>query len=240
MILNISVTTKFGIVFLLPPLITISLMLGGVHYFYGITPELFLDLIPALISTAAVLLLVWERLRESLIKDLKWFHDNVLFKLYSEFSPYRELYHIQPKGFKKLRADLEEYGQSMLLHLYPGDLPEMLDKFLGLNEDFSPKLEKIEDWATKELGSHYAFRKFLYYLGIESFHSYNSKPVEDAHRDGAQELKQKQPEVVNGAIDLFQKMGETRAQIYNSLDDFIKDNKLRLEAKPSYVGYPRY
>jgi len=239
-----AVTTKFGIIFLLAPFVvavsffsTLYLLL---YLLYRITPDLSPDLVPNLISMALVWLLVWERLRGSLIKDLKWFHRYVLFKLYSKFQPKMSLYHVQPNGFKKLRADLEEYSRSILrLRLYPRELPEMIDEFLELNEDFSPKLEKIEKWGKKELGGHYTFRKFLYYLGIEPvLYSVYSKAVEDAHRDGAQRLLQEQPDLVEGTINLLQKMGERNEQIHDLLEDFMKDNKLSLEKEKLYTGYP--
>lgn len=232
MILNMSVTTKFGIIFLLAPFVILTSFFYAFHFLYGITPDLFPDLAPNLISTSVVLLLVWERLRGSLLKDLKWFHKYVLFKLYHKFQPKMDLYYIRKRDFERLRTDLEEYGRSMGLHLYPGKLLEMIDKFLELNEDFSPKLEKIEEWGQKELLSHYSLLTFLHYLGIEpALYSSPSKPVEDAFRDVAQELIQKQPELINGAKDLLQKMRETRKQIYDLLEDFIKDNKLRLEKR---------
>jgi len=176
-----------------------------------------------------VWLLVWERLRGSLIKDLKWFHKYVLFKLYDGFGR-TDLYYVEKKKFKRLRDDLEEYGRSMGLQLYPRELPEMIDTFLEFYEDFSPKLEKIHEWGQKELLSHYSHYTFLYYLGIQPvIYSFPSGTVEEAFRNVAQELKQKQPELVNGAKDLLQKMRETREQIHELLEDFIKDNKLRLE-----------
>jgi len=235
-----SVTTKFAIVFLLPFLIAISLMLGGVHYFYGITQELFLDLIPALISTAAVVLLVWERLRGSLRGDLAWFHHFFLFKLYNEFKPKMDLYHIRNDPIRRVRANLEEYGRSILrLRLYPGKLPEMLDKFLELNKEFSPKLEKLEEWGQKEGLGSYGLETFLYFLGIEpELHTSPSYTVEEGFRAVAQEFKEKQPELVPGIIDLLQKMEETREQIHDLLDDFIKDNKLRLERERFYIPRP--
>lgn len=201
-------------------------MFGGVHCFYGITPELFLDLIPALISSAAVILLVWERLRGSLIKDLKWFHKYVLFKLYNSFRPSLSLYYDPQEGIKRLRSDLEEYGRSMGLHLYPGELPEMLDDFLSKHDEFRAKQEKICGLARKEHKREIRPWPLFYYLKFKP--ALLSNPNERM-RKVAQKLLQEEPELVQESKNLLKNLELSGKQTHELLDDFIKDNKLRLE-----------
>lgn len=226
-----SVGSKLALLVLALPMVILLSTNFAAFYFYKVETD-----VSALISSTVVILLVWERLRGSLRRDLRWFHKYVLFGLYSKIQPKMHLYHIETKPIKRLRADLVEYGRSMGLHLYPKELPEMIDKFLELNEDFSPKLKKIEEWGEKKL-SHYEFYAFLYYLGIEPvLYSSPGEEVEKSRKEGAQKLLKEQPELVPEARDLIQKMRERREQIHEILDDFIKDNKLRLEPEPAFPG----
>lgn len=233
--MDLSLGAKLALLVLVFPLLLISTLFIVVIYQFRASLEasLVLEAISALFSAVLVDLLVWERLRDSLSKNLKYLHKNVLFKLYSEFRGY-DLYHSKD-DIRKARIDLERYGRFIgIIPLYPRKLLERIDELLSLHDTFYGNLQKISNLAEKKLGKSLDKATLWQYLGFEPVGwSKPSPKIEMQYKKTAQSLAREQAKLVNETKNLHENLEKTKKQIYEKLEDFLKSNNLRLEEEPT-------
>ena len=236
-----SIDSKLALLIMGLPL-SILLSLGfGAYFVYGVDPEF----ISALISTVLVILLVWERLRGSLDKDLGYLHKTTLFPLYSSF---RYGYDLMPlytqKEIEALRLDLERYGRFMgIIRLFPKNLPKEIDELLSSNSIFYGNLQKIIESAKvniniEPLDLAYV-RQFCHYLGFnpQYYRQPDTEKLKQEYSEKAKNLPKKQLQLVNETKNLDENLRRMGAQIQKNLEDFFKRYNLRLEPEyPSSQG----
>jgi len=233
--LDLSLGAKLALLVLVFPLLLISTLFVVVIYQFRTSLEasLVLEAISALFSAVLVDLLVWERLRDSLSKNLEYLHKNVLFKLYSDFLTYGLYY--SKDDIRKARIDLERYGRFIgVIPLYPKKILERIDELLSLHDTYYGNLQKISDLAEKKLGKSLSKATLWYYLGFEPVGwSKPSLEIEVQHKKTAQSLAKEQAKLVNETKSLHEEIKEMRNQVLNKLKDFFITNNLRLEVEPT-------
>jgi len=228
----------------LPLFILLSLGFGA-YFVYGIDPEF----ISAVISTVLVILLVWERLRGSLNRDLEYLHKNVLYKLYGAFGYRDYLFYTMENSkhyamdIQNRRNDLKRHGRFLgFILLYPPDLLTRLDEYLLLHITFYRKFQKIRDLAGKKLEIPLTERREAGILwqrfGFESetpsgFDIDQEKPYKEA----AEKLLKEQILLIAEARTLHETLKEEAKQIHEKLEVFFKRNNLRLEPEPTHSPF---
>lgn len=228
---------KLALLILLLPIVILLSLSFGAFYLYKIEIDN-----TALISAVLIILLVWERLRDSLSKNLKYLHENVLFKLFSGFGPGYGLFSLHAqKEIKSLRLDLGRYGRFIgIIPLYPRKLLEKIDEFLSLHDSFYGNLQKISDLAEMKMEIN-PIMDLCYHLGFEEvYYSHPGPEREKQYIGKAKKLLKEQPELVNETKNLHENLKKTKKQIYEKLADFLKSNNLRLEVEAIHPGYNPY
>ena|GEM_PF-3309958 len=238
--MDLSLGAKLALLVLVFPLLLISTLFVVVIYQFRASLEasLVLEVISALFSAVLVDLLVWERLRDSLSKNLKYLHKNVLFKLYSEFRGY-DLYHSKD-DIRKARIDLERYGRFIgVIPLYPRKILERIDELLSLHDTYYGNLQKISVLAEKKLGKSLDKATLWQYLGFEPVGwSKPSPEIEMQYQETAHLLAKEQAKLVNETKNLHKEIEKMRKQVFDKLEDFLKSNNLRLEEETGYRRFP--
>jgi hypothetical protein len=232
----IALSTKLNLWILALPIFSIvSIFLVG-FYFYrdSFDASAFSTAVSSLTSAILVILLVWERLRDSLFKKLEYLHNNFLFKLYHN----RPLYNLfwTMDETRKLRSDLGKYAKFLNLKVYPGNLLEEIDRFLFLHSEFYKRYQQIEELAKKQIEKpNDLIRELLQYrVGLTDYHS-SSYTVEAEQRyiRIAHTITEENPKLVAEAKEFIGKVRELKEQIHIQLEDFLKSNDLRLEPESS-------
>ena len=198
--------------------------------------------VPASISAIVVLLLVWERLRDSLSKKLEYLHKNYLFRLYQAFQS--DVIYFSQDLVKRVRADLEKYGKIMGISLYPKNLLNHIDEFLTSQTEFDSSLQKlnelVEQYGLSPRKSPSDRQVFYHFIGInplQSLSSYSAKFV-DAYRKRVPLVLKEQSQPIEKIKGLMKKTEKMRKQIFEKLEDFFKSNNLRLEPEPVHYLRP--
>jgi hypothetical protein len=228
------VSTKLNLLILVLPISSIVLVFLVGFYFYrsSFNASAFATAVSSLTSAILVILLVWERLRDSLSKKFEYIHKNFLFKLFSKL-PYPDLFWSQGiEEIRTLRSNLERYANFLGLKLYPKNLIDDINKFLALHYQFFKRYEEIEKLAMKEIGKGNVnlHRDLLqHYLGFERAYSSINPAIEKIFKETAEAITKENPQKLTEAKEYLQKTTESIAPIYTELEDFLKSNNLRLE-----------
>ena len=229
----ISISTKLTLLILALPISVLLLLDLAIFYYYKTSIE-----VSALLSAILVFLLVWERLRDSLSKKLEYLHKNYVFKLYSAFRYDHTLFFKQDE-IKRIRDDLGKYGRFMILLLYPRDLLKKVDVFLSLHGEFYGRLGKIRKLVEEQNEKSQWYMDAIWdYTGLEPVQrSRHTSEEEEWLRGLAQFIVKEHPQLISETKELLEKTKRMRRQIFDKLEDFLKSNNLRLEAKPAYREY---
>jgi hypothetical protein len=228
----IPISTKLNLLILGLPISSISLIFIVGFYFYreSLDASAFATAVSSLLSAILVILLVWERLRDSLFKKLEYLHENFLFKLYN-MSPYLFSPIDEPR---RLRSDLQKYGRFLNLQLYPSSLLKEIDRFLSLHSEFYKRYLEIEELAKKHEKPRSLARDLLQYnIGLTDYHSSYSDEAEERYKGIAQTITKEDSKLVSETKELIEKTRQSEKQIHSQLEDFLKSNNLRLETEPS-------
>jgi hypothetical protein len=221
-----EISTKLALLLLLPIGIVLPIVDGLLFYEGGI----LLIGIADLISLILVFLLVWERLRESLDKKLKYLEENVFWGLYEQL----ELNDLssKQKEIEKAKNDLQRYGKFLGIGLYPKNFLKKLNNFLELHNYFYAKEEQLNEIAKKKLKKEsYDARVLLKFLGFKidnpaSPHDY------PAYYDTAKTMAIENSELVNVAKPLYERAKEEQKRILEVFAGFLIQNSLRLKPEP--------
>jgi hypothetical protein len=230
----IAINTKLNLWILALPISSIALVfiVGFSFYRESLDASAFSTAVSSLLSAILVILLVWERLRDSLFKKLEYLHKNFLFKLYHD-RPY--LFWTQDE-IRGLRLDLGKYAKFLNLQLYPSNLLEEIDRFLYLHGKFFKRYQEIEELSKKQLERPADLHENLlqYYIGLTDYHPSGYAPeVYERYKVIAQTITKENPKLVSEAKEFIEKTRESEEQIHRQLEDFLKSNNLRLEPEPS-------
>lgn len=178
-------------------------------------------------------LLVWERLRTSLRRKLRYTHKNMLIGLYEQFN--RGLIHFYEEGIRETLSDLERYGKFMGISLYPKGLFKDVDSFLTTYEDFDNRVKKIVETGKENIGSGFSEYLLLPLLGIayeayrHNIKSHENSPLLKKHTEQASIVKKDQAELVLETKELYGKCKQMQRGILEKFEDFLKTNNLSFE-----------
>jgi hypothetical protein len=195
----------------------------------------FFTAISSLVSAVLVFLLVWDRLEDSLTKELRYVHKNFLFKLYSMFrdptvsgNPNLLWYEGYQERVHKLKLDLNEYARFLgLLKLYPKDLIKNIDEYLDSHSEFLNRYTKIEETHKNQFPNIDYFRWFMEF---SDYHPRGITPEEETKwKQTAQNITEENPQLVSEAQAYSQKTRKLVTIIFNELEVFLKRNKLGIE-----------
>lgn len=230
----IAISTKLNLWILALPISLIAsvFIVGFSFYKESLDASAFSTAVSSLLSAILVILLVWERLRDSLFKKLEYLHKNFLFRLYYN-RPY--LFWTQDE-IGRLRSDLDKYAKFLTLRLYPSSLLKEIDRFLSLHSKFYKRYQKIEELTKKQIERPADLNRELLQdsIGLLDHHpsSYTAESYE-RYKVIAQIITKENPKLVSEAKEFIEKTRESEKQIHSQLEDFLKSNNLRLEPEPS-------
>jgi len=189
---------------------------------------------------ALVNLLVWERLRDSLGRKLRYTHKNMLIGLYEQLN--RGLIHFYEEGIRETLSDLERYGKFMGIPLYPKGLLKDVDSFLTMYEDFDNREKKLVNVGKENIDKGFDMYLWLPLLGIEyEKYSHHLKRYTDAdspllrkHTEQVSIVKKDKAKLVSETKELYGKCKLMQVGILEKFEDFLMTNNLSFE-----VGIPR-
>lgn len=212
----------------------LSLMIPiGAYLYYNTELELtFLItlfsgiLIGSLVPTSVI----WRTLRESKGKSLESIQREALQGLCtgSLGFGYDQYLFYNRDHIKKARDYLKSYGKFLgVILLYPKKLPEKMDEFLSLHNDFSKNLEKIEVLGKEKAKVSLSKEWLWHYLGLEPVElSEIGEDRKREHKEIAQILEGEERKLVNNTRILHEKLKGMRKEIYEDLENFFKINHL--------------
>jgi uncharacterized membrane protein YobD (UPF0266 family) len=227
------ISTKLNLLILALPISSIVFVFLVGFYFYrgSLDASAFATAVSSLTSAILVILLVWERLRDSLSKKLEYVHKNFLFKLYSKF-PYLNLFWSQDDVYQ-IKLDMDRYAKFLGLKLYSQNLMKSIEGFLASHKEFFKKYEEIEKLAMNLMeikNPANLYRDLLqYHMGLASYHPSYDLSVEENYIGTSQTITKENPQLVAETKAYLQKTEESATQIFHELQDFLKSNNLRLE-----------
>jgi hypothetical protein len=182
----------------------------------------------SLLSSILVFLLVWERLRDSLLEKMDYLEDNIFLDLHSLFSHDYDLWYDKEKGIKTLRNDLGRYGKFLIIRLFPTKLLEKIDDFLLLYKKFLGNVEQILGIVKQKSPSiDYDKLAVFHHLGFDVWYSKLPEEKEKEIATIAESIEKDQ--FISETKALYEKVKKMREQIYEELEDFLKHNNLELE-----------
>ena len=226
-----EISTKVTILLLLPVVVVLPIVDGLLFFRFGIVAVEIADLI----SIILIFLLVWERLRESLSKKLYYLEENVFLGLYEQLER-NDLVWKQDE-IEKAKNDLQRYGKFLGIELYPKNFLKKLNNFLELHNSFYSKEEQLKEIAEKKLKAEPYVRVLLQFLG---FKIEGASPKDyPAYGDVATTIANENSELVNDAKTLFGRAKGEQKRLFEELEEFLKQNSLRLKPEPVKVvsGY---
>jgi len=236
------ISTKLNLLILALPISSLILVFFVGFYFYreSFDAQAFSTAVSSLTSAILVILLVWERLRDSLFKKLEYMHKDFLSKLYFEL-PQRLFY--SKNSIIQLKSDLEKYAKFLGLGLYPHNFLKEIDSFLFFYNEFFTRYKTIEEKANlarKQLHpndtSFFISDFFQDFLGFKpEYRGHGNTEEENFYRELAQMSINENPKLVSEMMASYEKTRNLQNLIMDRLVDFLKSNSLGLEAKP--YGY---
>jgi len=230
------VSTRLTLLVLALPVFFIVTVFVVGFYFYreSFDASAFSTAVSSLLSAILVILLVWERLRDSLSKKLEYLHKNFLFKLCSDFSR-PNLFWTQDE-IKRLRSNLEKYGKFMVLRLYPRNFLNKIDEFLSLHGEFFKRYMEIEELAKRQIEKPVDMHRDLlqYCIGLKpDYVSDYTTETKQKYEETAQKIIKENPQLVSEAKEFLEKTRRLDKQVFDELEDFLTSNNLRLEEETS-------
>jgi len=237
----LSVSVKLTLRVLVLPILSISVLFLTGFYFYraNLDASSFFTAISSLLSAILVILLVWERLRDSCQKKLEWIHDNIFFKLYQIFKEERPYFWY--KEVIELTEDLRRYGKFLRIDLCPKNIVNDISECIDYEVIFDTNLKKIQESAEK-LGLT-DWNMLYQFLDIDPYRSKSAFNPDDPnipkYREGASLIQKENQEAVNKIKELDKEIMVMKKKIALKLELFMKNNALRLKEEPSYHPFYR-
>ena len=225
------ISTKLTLLVLALPISVLLLLDLVIFYYYKTSIE-----VSALLSTILVVLLVWERFRDSLSKKLEYLHKSLLFKLFKAFQS--DIFYLWQDEVKSLKPNLERYGKFMGISLYPRNLSKQIDQFLIYHIEFYGSLQKLNE-VVEKYGLSLERSLLYHFTGIKplgGLGSFNPALV-NAYQKRMPTVLKEQSQLIEEIKELLQKTEKMRKQVVKKLEDFLKSNNLRLEEEPFYRPY---
>jgi len=235
--MHAPVSTILTLRILVLPILLISTVFAVIIYLNltNFDASAILDSISAIVSMILVNLLVWERLRTSLRRKLRYTHKNMLIGLYEQFK--NGLIHFYEKGIRETLSDLERYGKFMGIPLYPKGLLKDVDSFLTTYEDFDNRVKKLVNVGKENIDKGFDKYLWLPLLGIEYekyshfIKKYEDTPLLRKHTEQVSMVKKDQAELVLETKELYGKCKQMQRGILEKFEDFLKTNNLSFEVE---------
>ena len=210
------VSIKLNLLILVLPISLLSLvfLLGLYLYRSSFDASAFATAVSSLTSAIVVILLVWERLRDSLNKKFEYVHKNFLFKLYSRFPNPDLFWAYGVEEIRALKFDLYKYGYFLGLRLYPKNLIDDVNKFLALHYQFFKRYDEMEKLAMKKIGKESVnlHRDLLqHYLGFERGYSSIPPAFEEIFKETAEAITKENPQLLTEIKEYLQKTTQSIA-----------------------------
>ena len=227
------ISTKLTLMVLVLPVSSMISVFGIGFYLYreSLDASAFATAVSSLLSAILVILLVWERLRDSLSKKLEYLQKNFLFSLYAEL---RRQYPFWTQDvIERQRSDLQRYGKFMVFGLYPKHFLSKIADFLSLHGEFFRRYKEMEEMAKKQIERPVDLHRDLLqnYIGLNPDYvsdSYTNE-TKEKYKEIAQKIIKENPQLVSETKDFLEKTRGLERQILNEFEDFLKSNNLRLE-----------
>jgi hypothetical protein len=177
-----------------------------------------------------VILLVWERLGDSLSKKMDYLEDNVFLNLHYLFKNDFDLWYDKEKDIKALRTDLGRYGSFLMIRIFPRKSLNKIDEFLMVYKKFYGNTEQILGIAKQKfpwVDCDHDKLVLFHHLGFDVWYS---KPSEEKEKEIAIIAEPMgKDKFVSETKVLYKNVTKMRKQIYEELEDFLKCNNLKLE-----------
>ncbi len=222
----------FGLAVLLMAVLMLLSSPWPLLHLLGIEP--FLEIVPkievsTLIASFAILLLLWERLRESQRSSLKAIHERVLFDLSKRLSSDFNLFRMQASTIRGARDDLERYGKFLgIISLHPLK-SKRIDNFIKNLETFEKNIKQIVKLGKENMGRYagVTIEKILKTLGFEPIDPQAMSIAEKKRYDRmAQELDTEHHALIVHTQQLLGLLKALRKLIHDDLESFFRTNNL--------------
>jgi len=232
-------TNKLTIRVLVLPISLLSLAIGASFYIYynNFDVSSFATTIASFTSSIVVIMLVWERLRESLIRKLEYLHDNFFLDIYTFFKlndeTYISSYFLRERtNIKEKCIDLQRYSSFIGINLFSKNLLSKI-KTLLLDTDILSKKADILFEASKEILSEHTVDKLtvLRFFGMGMPLVSPSIGEIAGYHEIRKMVDKKQPKLIDDTKKLYKKITENKKQILLELEEYLKCNSLRLNEK---------
>lgn len=225
-----TVNTKLTLLVLVFPLAFVIAVFSIIIYVYSssFNALTILDSISAIVSIILVNILVWERLRESLIKKLQYMHENSLFQLHQQLKS--DVWGISQNTLQKARFNLERYGKFFFISLYPKGILKEIDAFSSLYSELSKAFQIVQEQAKKLLKKTSVNKALLQEL-LELKEKRSSSYSQDAlwkYREVCKTITKEQTKTIEQMKNYLSQMREKKKIMFEQLDSFIKSNNLSL------------
>lgn len=231
--MNLSVSTKLTMLVLVLPISVLTLSEIAIFSYHQTID------VSASISTIAVLLLVWERLRDSLSKKLEYLHKNHLLSLYLELK--KNLFSMWETTVERANNDLKRYGKFMIFPLYPKDLLKRIDRFLVLHKEFHNSLGEMINIGYKRCDMNLDRALWLHLVHIKNLRedqlqNYANKPIFQLYAKAARKVEKEQAELIRETKNQLEQGEKMRKEISKKLEHFLRSNNLTLEREPVRIS----
>lgn len=180
----------------------------------------------ALVSTVLVILLVWERLRDSLSEKLKYVFEIWLLSMRRRLRDKRQFFDSQD-ALRKYKDDLGKYGKFINISLYPKHFLVEINEFLTMHKEFYKRLGSIEKLATDRIGQHDLNRDLLHGLvGLTSCTQARNQKEMKVHEEICKTIRAEKAQIIKETKEYLENLEQNRKALSERLEDFIMTNGL--------------
>ena len=231
---NIAINTKLTLLVLLLPIAVLAIVDIIGFYLHG---TLVIE-ISNFLSSVLVFLLVWERLRESISKKMKYLHDTYLLEFYQFLKwrctdTYVKGFFENSKEIRELREILNKYARFLMIKLYPAKLSKNLSEFSQKQEAIINKTQVFEEIGKRDLGSQFDLSTLLDYLGLEVSYSHSERELGNKYEAVAELIKKEHEELLDEYMNILNSLKILRQSMLQELEDFLKCNDLKIRDRAS-------
>jgi hypothetical protein len=213
----------------LPVLLLSSFFSIGFYYFRSsFDAYSFFTAISGLFSSLVISLILWERLRDSLSKRLDYLDENVYLGLLCELK--RELPLWRENQIEKAIGDLQKHGKYLHMPLFPKNLVIKLRNLVLLQDSFYERMEQLLAIARKRLNKEPNRYSLLAHLKL-----IRDEPSQTEYTDYANTatlMSLEHAQLINDNKEALVTVSKERKNILVELEDFLKENSLRLKPEP--------
>jgi hypothetical protein len=225
------VSNKLTLLVLVLPSIFLFSVFGVGFYLYrnSFDTLVFSTAVSNFTSSIVVLLLVWERLRDSVLKKLGYMQRNILSGLSKEFTPSQNVFR-EKIDTKRLRVDLEKYGKFIHFSLYPRGSLSKIDEYLLMHGEFYKRWRQIYAIVNKQI-PNFSEYDFAQYLGLDlNYRARLEGALGEQYTSVSIAIMNDNPKLASELNYYFEKTRKLGQEIFDQLTDFLKSNGIEIES----------